>query len=86
MDRGVQGELCTRGYSVMLGYWNDAEKTAETIDNQKWLHSGDIAIMDEEGFVQITGRIKDVIIRGGENIYPIEIEEYLGKHKQIKDV
>lgn len=80
------GEFCTRGYSVMLGYWNDEEKTNASIDDAGWMHTGDIAIMDEEGFVNIVGRIKDMIIRGGENIYPREIEEYLYSHPKISDV
>ena len=83
---GQAGELCTRGYSVMLGYWNDEEKTKETIDNARWLHSGDIAVMDDEGFISIVGRIKDMIIRGGENIYPREIEEFLYTHPNVSDV
>lgn len=80
------GEICTRGYSVMKGYWGDAEKTRETIDEAGWLHSGDIATMDEDGYVKITGRIKDMIIRGGENIYPREIEEFLYQHPNISEV
>ncbi|WP_135075437.1 AMP-binding protein [Terasakiella sp. SH-1] len=83
---GQQGELCTRGYSVMKGYWGDEEKTQEAIDNDGWMHTGDIACMDEEGYVNITGRVKDMIIRGGENIYPREIEEYLYRHPAIMDV
>ena len=83
---GQPGELCTRGYSVMLGYWNDPEKTDEAIDAARWMHTGDIAIMDEEGYIQIVGRIKDMIIRGGENIYPKEIEEFLYTHPKISDV
>jgi fatty-acyl-CoA synthase len=82
---GEQGEICTRGYSVMLGYWNDEEKTAETIVNG-WLHSGDLGTMNEYGYVRITGRIKDMIIRGGENIYPREIEEFLFTHPKISEV
>jgi len=82
---GDQGEICTRGYSVMLGYWGDADKTAETIVNG-WLHSGDLGTMNEHGYVRITGRIKDMIIRGGENIYPREIEEFLFTHPQISEV
>jgi fatty-acyl-CoA synthase len=81
---GEQGEICTRGYSVMKGYWNDAEKTAETIING-WLHSGDLGTMNEHGYVRITGRIKDMIIRGGENIYPREIEEFLYTHPKISE-
>lgn len=83
---GVPGELCTRGYSVMLGYWNDDEKTREAIDAARWMHTGDIAILDDEGFINIVGRIKDMIIRGGENIYPREIEEFLYSHPKISDV
>jgi fatty-acyl-CoA synthase len=83
---GTPGELCTRGYSVMLGYWNDKEKTDEAIDAGGWMHTGDLATMDEEGYVNIVGRIKDMIIRGGENVYPREIEEYLYTHPDITDV
>ncbi len=83
---GEKGEVCTRGYSVMLGYWNDEEKTQETIDQAGWLHSGDIGIMDEEGYVRIVGRTKDMVIRGGENIYPREVEEFLYTHPDIQDV
>ena len=86
VERGKDGELCTRGYSVMLGYWNDRERTADSIDSQGWMHSGDLATMDAEGYVNIVGRIKDMIIRGGENIYPREIEEYLYGHPAIEDV
>ena len=86
VERGKDGELCTRGYSVMLGYWNDQERTAESIDSQGWMHSGDLATMDAEGYVNIVGRIKDMIIRGGENIYPREIEEYLYGHPAVEDV
>ena len=86
VERGRDGELCTRGYSVMLGYWNDPERTAESIDSRGWMHSGDLATMDSEGYVNIVGRIKDMIIRGGENIYPREIEEYLYGHPAIEDV
>ncbi len=85
-DIGEQGELCTRGYSVMKGYWQDVEKTKETIDEGGWLHSGDLATMDMQGYVKITGRIKDMIIRGGENIYPREIEEFLYTHPKISEV
>lgn len=80
------GELCTRGYSVMLGYWNNEKATSESIDASRWMHTGDLAVMDEEGYVNIVGRIKDVILRGGENIYPREIEEYLYTHPDIEDV
>lgn len=83
---GEKGEICTRGYSVMQGYWNDPERTAETIDAGGWLHSGDLAVMDQDGYVQIVGRIKDMIIRGGENIYPREIEEFLYQHPAISEV
>lgn len=83
---GQKGEICTRGYSVMQGYWNDPEKTAETIDDSGWLHSGDIATMDASGYVRIVGRIKDMIIRGGENIYPREVEEFLYQHPAISEV
>lgn len=82
---GQQGEYCSRGYAVMLGYWGDPEKTAEAIDADGWMHSGDLATMDANGYVRITGRIKDMIIRGGENIYPREIEEYLLTHPAIAD-
>ncbi|NUS27763.1 MAG: AMP-binding protein [Streptomyces sp.] len=84
--RGSAGELCTRGYSVMLGYWNEPEKTAESIDAGRWMHTGDLAVMREDGYVEIVGRIKDMIIRGGENIYPREIEEFLYAHPKIADV
>jgi fatty-acyl-CoA synthase len=84
--RGTAGELCTRGYSVMLGYWNEADKTAEAIDPGRWMHTGDLAHMREDGYVEIVGRIKDMIIRGGENIYPREIEEFLYGHPNIRDV
>jgi len=83
---GTPGELCTRGYSVMLGYWGDEAKTAEAIDKAGWMHTGDIATIDEEGFCNIVGRIKDMVIRGGENIYPREIEEFLYRHPKVLDV
>lgn len=83
---GVQGELCTRGYHVMKGYYNMPEATAEAIDGEGWLHTGDLAVMDENGYFRITGRLKDMIIRGGENIYPREIEEFLYTHPKILDV
>ncbi|OYD68922.1 AMP-binding protein [Rhodococcus sp. OK302] len=83
--RGEPGELCTRGYSVMLGYWQNPEKTAETIDSARWMHTGDIGVMDDAGYVAITGRIKDMVIRGGENVYPREIEEFLYTHPDILD-
>ncbi|MCC2959691.1 AMP-binding protein [Massilia sp. IC2-278] len=84
--RGVKGELLTRGYSVMLGYWGDEEKTRETIDAARWMHTGDLAVIDENGFATIVGRAKDMVIRGGENIYPREIEEFLYKHPKVLDV
>ena len=84
--RGEAGEFCARGYLVMRGYWNDPERTAESIDPARWMHSGDLATMDEDGYVRIVGRIKDMVIRGGENIYPREIEEFLYTHPQIADV
>ncbi|ALM81989.1 AMP-binding protein [Bordetella sp. N] len=83
---GQSGELCTRGYSVMHGYWEDAPKTREVIDTEQWMHTGDLATMDAEGYVKIVGRIKDLVIRGGENIYPREIEEFLYRHPKIQDV
>ncbi|WP_416898407.1 MAG: AMP-binding protein [Minwuia sp.] len=83
---GVQGELCTRGYSVMKGYWDDPERTAEAIDADGWMHTGDLATIDAEGYGNITGRVKDMLIRGGENVYPREIEEYLYRHPAIQDV
>ncbi|HEU5158601.1 MAG TPA: AMP-binding protein [Streptosporangiaceae bacterium] len=85
VPRGTPGELCTRGYSVMLGYWEEPDKTAEAIDRARWMHTGDLAVMDEAGYVNITGRIKDMVIRGGENIYPREIEEFLYGHPDILD-
>ena len=85
MPRGEPGELCTRGYSVMIGYWNDPEKTAEAIDADRWMHTGDLAVMDDEGYLSITGRIKDMVIRGGENVYPREIEEFLYTHPDVLD-
>jgi fatty-acyl-CoA synthase len=86
VERGMPGELCTRGYSVMLGYWNDKEKTDEAIDGDGWMHTGDLAEMREDGYCNIVGRIKDMVIRGGENIYPREIEEFLHTHPDIEDV
>jgi fatty-acyl-CoA synthase len=83
---GTAGELCTRGYSVMLGYWDDAEQTAEAIDAARWMHTGDLATMDEDGYCNIVGRIKDMVIRGGENVYPREIEEFLFRHPEIEAV
>jgi fatty-acyl-CoA synthase len=85
-DFGEQGEVCSRGYGVMKGYWGDEERTKETIDSDRYLHSGDLGEMDEKGFVKITGRIKDMIIRGGENVYPREIEEFLYTHPEIAEV
>jgi fatty-acyl-CoA synthase len=85
VPRGTPGELCTRGYSVMLGYWDQPDKTAEAVDVAHWMHTGDLAVMDEEGYLAITGRIKDMVIRGGENIYPREIEEFLYTHPDILD-
>jgi fatty-acyl-CoA synthase len=86
VPRGVPGELCTRGYAVMLGYWEDAERTAQAIDAARWMHTGDLATIDAEGFCNIVGRIKDLVIRGGENIYPREVEEFLYRHPKIEDV
>jgi len=86
VDIGEKGEICTRGYSVMRGYWNDEERTRETIDTAGWLHSGDLGIMDTEGYVRVVGRIKDMVIRGGENIYPREVEEFLYTHPDIAEV
>jgi fatty-acyl-CoA synthase len=86
VERGAPGELCTRGYSVMLGYWQDDERTAEAIDRAGWMHTGDLATMDDEGYLNIVGRSKDMIIRGGENIYPREVEEFLYSHEDIADV
>ena len=86
LPRGTPGEMCTRGYSVMLGYWDDPERTAEVIDAARWMHTGDLAVMDDAGYLNIVGRIKDLVIRGGENIYPREVEEFLYGHPQIEDV
>jgi fatty-acyl-CoA synthase len=86
IDRGETGELCTRGYSVMLGYWDDEERTAEAIDRGGWMHTGDLAVMDGEGYLRIVGRSKDMVIRGGENVYPREIEEFLYTHPDVADV
>ncbi|MFN8345986.1 MAG: AMP-binding protein [Spirosomataceae bacterium] len=86
VPRGQPGEFCTRGYSVMLGYWNNEQATQLAIDNARWMHTGDLATMDEEGYLKIVGRIKDLIIRGGENIYPREVEEFLYTHPKISDV
>jgi fatty-acyl-CoA synthase len=85
VPRGEPGELCTRGYSVMLGYWNEPDRTAEAIDPARWMHTGDLGVMDSDGYLNITGRIKDMVIRGGENIYPREIEEFLYTHPDILD-
>ncbi len=86
VPRGEAGEFCTRGYSVMLGYWEDEAKTAEAIDADGWMHTGDLAVMREDGYCTIVGRIKDMVIRGGENIYPREIEEFLYTHPDVEDV
>ncbi|MEA3185455.1 MAG: fatty-acyl-CoA synthase, partial [Ilumatobacteraceae bacterium] len=86
VDRNVAGELCTKGYSVMLGYWNEPQKTVEAIDAEGWMHTGDLAMMDDGGYVSIVGRIKDMVIRGGENIYPREVEEFLYTHPDVVDV
>ena len=86
VPRGERGELCTQGYSVMHGYWGDEAKTREAIDEGGWMHTGDLATMDDEGYVNIVGRIKDMVIRGGENVYPREIEEFLYRHPMVQDV
>ncbi len=86
LPRGIAGEFCTRGYSVMQKYWNNPEATAQVIDENNWLHTGDLATMDVDGYINITGRIKDIIIRGGENISPKEIEDFLYEHESISDV
>jgi fatty-acyl-CoA synthase len=86
VPRGIPGELCTRGYSVMLGYWDDAERTAQAIDAAGWMHTGDLATLDNDGYATIVGRIKDMVIRGGENVYPREVEEFLYRHPKIQDV
>ena len=86
VPRGERGELCTRGYSVMLGYWDEPQKTADVLDANGWMHTGDLAIIDQEGYCNIVGRIKDMVIRGGENLYPREIEEFLYRHPKIQDV
>jgi fatty-acyl-CoA synthase len=85
VSRGTPGEQCTRGYNVMLGYWNNPEATAHAIDSGRWMHTGDLATMDEHGYVKIVGRIKDMLIRGGENVYPREIEELLHTHPAVGD-
>jgi fatty-acyl-CoA synthase len=86
VPRGTPGELCTRGYSVMRGYWDDPDKTAQAIDPAGWMHTGDLATIDADGYCNITGRIKDLVIRAGENIYPREIEEFLYQHPEVQDV
>jgi fatty-acyl-CoA synthase len=86
VPRGTAGEFCTRGYSVMLGYWDDAERTAQAIDAAGWMHTGDLATMDGDGYCNIVGRIKDMVIRGGENVYPREVEEFLYRHPNVQDV
>ena len=86
VPRGIAGELCTRGYSVMLGYWDNAAATTDSIDAAKWMHTGDLAVMSDDGYVNISGRIKDMIIRGGENVYPREIEEFLYSHPKVSEV
>ena len=86
VPRGATGEMCTRGYSVMLGYWDDPEQTSDAIDQARWMHTGDLAVLDEAGYLNIVGRIKDMIIRGGENVYPREIEEFLYSHPAVEDV
>jgi fatty-acyl-CoA synthase len=86
VPRGTHGELCTRGHTVMLGYWDEPGKTAEAIDAARWMHTGDLAVMDDDGYVAISGRIKDMVIRGGENVYPREIEEFLYTHPDVADV
>jgi fatty-acyl-CoA synthase len=84
--RSEPGEFLARGYLVMRGYWNDPERTAEAIDSSRWMHTGDLATMDDDGYVRVVGRIKDMIIRGGENVYPREIEEFLYTHPEVADV
>ena len=86
MPVGEPGELCTRGYSVMQGYWDDAERTAEAIDADGWMHTGDLATIDAEGYCNIVGRVKDMVIRGGENVYPREVEEFLYRHPKVQEV
>jgi fatty-acyl-CoA synthase len=86
VPRGERGELCTRGYSIMRGYWDEPQKTADVLDQSGWMHTGDIAVIDVQGYCNIVGRIKDMVIRGGENLYPREIEEFLYKHPKIQDV
>jgi fatty-acyl-CoA synthase len=84
--RGAPGEICTRGYSVMHGYWDDEARTVEAIDAEGWMHTGDLGVIDDEGYCNIVGRAKDMVIRGGENVYPREIEEFLYRHPKIRDV
>jgi fatty-acyl-CoA synthase len=86
IPRGIQGELHTRGYSVMKGYWNEPDKTREVLDDSGWMHTGDLGVIDAEGYCRITGRLKDVVIRGGENIYPQEVEEFLYQHPKVQAV
>jgi fatty-acyl-CoA synthase len=86
VQRGETGELCTAGYGVMLGYWEDPEKSAEALDAEGFMHTGDLAVMDEEGYLAIVGRSKDMVIRGGENVYPREVEEFLYTHPEVVDV
>jgi len=86
VPRGEVGELCTRGYSVMLGYWGNPQATAEVLDGEGWMHTGDLATMDAQGYVSVVGRIKDMIIRGGENIYPGEIEAFYRGHPAVADI
>ncbi len=86
VPRGERGELCTRGYSVMIGYWGDEARTRDVLDTAGWMHSGDLATIDEEGYCRIIGRLKDLVIRGGENISPREVEEYLYRHPAVRDV
>ena len=83
---GEQGELCTRGYCVMKGYWNEPTRTSEAIDEDGWMHTGDLGVIDQEGYCNITGRVKDMLIRGGENVYPREIEEFLYRHPSVQEV
>jgi fatty-acyl-CoA synthase len=86
LPRGEPGEFHARGYPVMRGYWNDVERTAQAIDSGRWMHTGDLATMDDDGYVRIVGRIKDLVIRGGENVYPREVEEFLYTHPEVADV
>jgi fatty-acyl-CoA synthase len=86
VQRGVQGEICARGYSVMLGYWGDEKATHDALDSARWMHTGDLGVMDDDGYVRITGRSKDMVIRGGENIYPAEVEAFLYRHPAVADV